>query len=335
MAAKYKIGEEMDIEKLFQEGFKDKTALVTGGAGFIGSHIADKLVEVGAKVKIIDDFSEGKEENIRQIIDKIELVKGDIRDLDLLRNITKGVNFVFHEAARRSVPKSVDDPLTYNDVNVTGMLNLLLASYESKVQRLIYASSSSIYGEIDKKQPQKETSEAKLVSPYAATKIAGEYYCRVFNETYKLQTVSLRYFNVFGPRQSLESQYAVVIPKFINCIMNDEQPPIHGDGLQSRDFTHVSNVVGANLLSALKQEAAGEVFNVAIGETYNLLQLVDNINKILGKDVKPKFTPPRQGDVRYTWADISKAKKLLGFTPQVNFFEGLQKTVEWYRKSSK
>lgn len=322
----------MDINEMFKKEFEGKSVLVTGGAGFIGSHIVDRLVELGAQVKVIDDFSEGKEENIAQITDKIELIKGDIRDLELLRKITKGVKFVFHQAARRSVPKSVDDPLTYNDVNVTGILNLLLASSENKVERFVYASSSSIYGEIDEKKPQVETSIPKLISPYAATKIAGEYYCRVFNETYGLKTVSLRYFNVFGPRQSLESQYAVVIPKFITCILRDEQPPIHGDGLQSRDFTYVSNVVDANLLSAIKKEAAGEVLNIAIGETYNLLQLVENINKIIGKNIKPTFTPPRPGDVRYTWADISKAKKLLGFSPQVNFLEGLKKTIEWYRK---
>ncbi len=322
----------MDIDEIFKNEFKGKSVLVTGGAGFIGSHIVDRLVELGAQVKVIDDFSEGTEENIEQIMDKIELIKGDIRDLDVLRRITKGVKFVFHQAARRSVPKSVEDPLTYNGVNITGTLNLLLASSENKVQRFVYASSSSIYGEIDEKKPQKETLMPKLISPYAATKIAGEYYCRVFNETYGLKTVSLRYFNVFGPRQSLESQYAVVIPKFIVCILNNEQPPIHGDGLQSRDFTYVSNVVDANLLSAIKKEAAGEILNVAIGETYNLLQLVENINKILGKNIKPTFTPPRPGDVRYTWADISKAKKLLGFTPKVNFMEGLKKTVEWYKK---
>ncbi len=325
----------MDIEKLFSDGLKGKTALVTGGAGFIGSHIADRLLEFGATVKIIDDFSEGKEENIAHIMDKIELFKGDIRDLELLRKITKGVNFIFHEAARRSVPKSIEDPLTYNDVNVTGILNMLLASHENKVERFVFASSSSIYGEIDEKKPQAETSIPKLISPYAATKIAGEYYCRVFNETYKLPTVALRYFNVFGPRQSLESQYAVVIPKFINCIMKDEQPPIHGDGLQSRDFTYVKNVANFNLLAAIKSEAAGQIFNVAIGQTYNLLQLVGDINKILGKDIKPTFTPPRAGDVKYTWADMSKAKKLLGYSAEVSFFEGLKKTVEWYKKDRK
>jgi nucleoside-diphosphate-sugar epimerase len=322
----------MDIEKLFKDGFKGKTALVTGGAGFIGSHIADRLVEFGATVKIIDDFSEGTEENIEQIIDKIELIKGDVRDLDVLKEITKGVNFVFHQAARRSVPKSIEDPLTYNDVNVTGTLNMLIASHENKVERFMLASSSSIYGEIDEKKPQAETSIPKLISPYAATKMAGEFYCRVFNETYKLPTVALRYFNVFGPRQSLESQYAVVIPKFINCIMKDEQPPIYGDGLQSRDFTYVKNVANFNLLAALKKEAAGQAFNVAIGETYNLLQLVENINKILGKNIKPTFHPIRAGDVKYTWADMSKAKKMFGPIPQITFFDGLKKTVEWYKK---
>ena len=322
----------MDINGIFKEGFKGQSVLVTGGAGFIGSNIVDRLVELGAQVKVIDDFSEGKDDNLKQVMNKIELTRGDIRDLELLRKITKGVKFVFHQAARRSVPKSIDDPLTYNDVNVTGTLNMLLASSENKVERFIYASSSSIYGEIDEKKPQKETSPAKLISPYAATKMAGEYYCRVFNETYGLKTVSLRYFNVFGPRQSLESQYAVVIPKFIVCLLNNENPPIYGDGLQSRDFTYISNVVDSNLLSAIKKEAAGEIFNVAVGETYTLLQLVENLNKIIGKNIKPVFAPLRQGDVRYTWADISKAKKMLGFSPQTSFFEGLKKTVEWYKK---
>jgi nucleoside-diphosphate-sugar epimerase len=321
------------MEDIFEKEFAGKDVLVTGGAGFIGSHLVDRLVELGAKVKVIDDFSEGREENLEQVMDRIELIKGDIRDFELLKKIIKGVKFVFHQAARRSVPKSVDDPLTFNDVNVTGTLNLLLASHENKVERFIFASSSSVYGEVDEKKPQQETFFPKLISPYAATKLAGEYYCRVFNETYGLKTVSLRYFNVFGPRQSLESEYAVVIPKFITCMLNDEQPPIHGDGLQSRDFTYVSNVVDSNLLSAIKKEAAGQVFNIAIGETYNLLQLVENLNKIIGKNIKPIFTPPRPGDVKYTWADISKANKLLAFSPQVKFMEGLKKTVEWYKKS--
>ncbi|HIE43919.1 MAG TPA: SDR family oxidoreductase [Candidatus Omnitrophica bacterium] len=307
--------------------------LVTGGAGFIGSHITDRLIELKAHVRVIDDFSEGKEENLQHLMDKIELIRGDIRDLNLVKRITKDVKFVFHQAARRSVPKSVDDPLTYNDVNVTGTLNLLLASYENKVKRVVFASSSSVYGDTDE-LPQKETFLPNLISPYAATKLAGEYYCRVFNETYGLKTVSLRYFNVFGPRQSLESQYAVVIPKFIDCLLNDEPPPIHGDGLQSRDFTYVSNVVEANLLSAIKEQAAGEVFNIAVGKTYNLLQLVENLNKITGKNINPIFTPPRRGDVRYTWADISKAKRLLSFSPEVDFVEGLKRAVEWYKNRS-
>lgn len=320
--------------ELFKNAFGGKSVLVTGGAGFIGSHLVDELVALGADVKVIDDFSAGKEENIAQVMDNIELIKGDIRDLELLRKITKGVKFIFHQAARRSVPKSVDDPLTFNEVNITGTLNLLLASYENKAEKLIFASSSSVYGEVDEKKPQQETLIPKLISPYAATKLAGEYYCRVFNETYELKTTSLRYFNVFGPRQSLESEYAVVIPKFIACMLKDEQPPVHGDGLQSRDFTYVKNVVDANLLSAVKDEASGQVFNVAVGETYDLLTLVKNLNDIMGKDIEPVFTPPRQGDVRYTWADISKFKKLAGFSPEIKFTEGLQKTVEWYKKNS-
>lgn len=323
----------MGENDILKREFEGMNVLVTGGAGFIGSHITDRLVELKAHVRVIDDFSEGKEENLQHLMDKIELIRGDIRDLNLVKRITKDVKFVFHQAARRSVPKSVDDPLTYNDVNVTGTLNLLLASYENKVKRVVFASSSSVYGDTDE-LPQKETFLPNLISPYAATKLAGEYYCRVFNETYGLKTVSLRYFNVFGPRQSLESQYAVVIPKFIDCLLNDEPPPIHGDGLQSRDFTYVSNVVEANLLSAIKEQAAGEVFNIAVGKTYNLLQLVENLNKITGKNINPIFTPPRRGDVRYTWADISKAKRLLSFSPEVDFVEGLKRAVEWYKNRS-
>lgn len=323
----------MGENDILKREFEGMNVLVTGGAGFIGSHITDRLIELKAHVRVIDDFSEGKEENLQHLMDKIELIRGDIRDLNLVKRITKDVKFVFHQAARRSVPKSVDDPLTYNDVNVTGTLNLLLASYENKVKRVVFASSSSVYGDTDE-LPQKETFLPNLISPYAATKLAGEYYCRVFNETYGLKTVSLRYFNVFGPRQSLESQYAVVIPKFIDCLLNDEPPPIHGDGLQSRDFTYVSNVVEANLLSAIKEQAAGEVFNIAVGKTYNLLQLVENLNKITGKNINPIFTPPRRGDVRYTWADISKAKRLLSFSPEVDFVEGLKRAVEWYKNRS-
>ena len=321
-------------ENIFRKEFEGQNVLVTGGAGFIGSHIVDKLVELKANVSVIDDFSGGKEENISHLKDKIILIRDDIRNLKLLRKITKNVRFIFHQAAKRSVPQSVDDPLTYNEVNITGTLNLLLSSFENKVKRFIFASSSSVYGETENKRPQKETSETKLISPYAATKLAGEYYCRVFNEIYKLETVSLRYFNVFGPRQSLESQYAVVIPKFIISILNDESPPIEGDGLQSRDFTHVSDVVDANLLASMKEEAGGKVFNIATGNTYNLLQLVENLNKIMNKNVKPVFIPPRKGDVRYTHADISQAKKLLDFQPKIDFIEGLKKSVEWYKKKS-
>jgi len=307
--------------------FSGVEVLVTGGAGFIGSHLTDSLLELGAKVKVIDSFITGKEENLAQVRDQIELIRGDIRDLPLLEKITKGVKYIFHQAAFRSVPKSVNDPLAYNEANVGGTLNLLWAAHKNKVKRVIFASSSSVYGDI-KELPQKESFLPQLISPYAATKLAGEYYCRVFNEIYKLETVSLRYFNVFGPRQSLESQYAVVIPKFITCLLNNEAPPIHGDGLQSRDFTYVSNVVEANLLAMVREKAKGQVFNVACGKAYNLLELVEKLNRIMDKNIKPKFTPLRLGDVRHTLADISKAKKLLGFAPEINFEEGLKRCVE-------
>ncbi|MDD5310541.1 MAG: SDR family oxidoreductase [Candidatus Omnitrophica bacterium] len=304
--------------------------LVTGGAGFIGSNIVDELVRRREDVKVLDDFSSGKKENLGKVSGKIELVEGDIRDTALLKKALKGCDYVIHQAALRSVPKSLQNPQLYDDVNVKGTLNVLFASRENKVKRVVFASSSSVYGDA-LKLPQSEDQIPQPISPYAATKLAGEHYCRVFAKSYGLETVALRYFNVFGPRQSLESEYAVVIPKFIVCILKGEQPPVDGDGKQSRDFTYVDNVVEANLTAAIREGASGEVFNVACGKAYNLLELVKFLNEIIGKDIKPKFMPPRPGDVKHTLADVAKMKKLLKFDPKVDFVLGLRKTVEYFR----
>ena len=293
------------------------TYLVTGGAGFIGSSIVAELIRRREDVRVLDNFYSGNRENLEDVIKKIELIEGDIRDLGLLRKVTKGCDYVLHQGALRSVPKSLKDPISYDEVNIRGTLNVL-------------ASSSSLYGDSEK-LPQSEDQIPQPVSPYAASKLAGEHYCRVFSKAYGLETVALRYFNVFGPKQSLESEYAVVIPKFITCMLRDEQPPVHGDGTQSRDFTYIDNVVEANLIAATRKGIAGEAFNVALGKAYSLLELVKTINEILNKDIKPKFTPPRPGDVKHTLSDITKMKKLLGLEPKVDFVLGLRKTTEYFK----
>lgn len=307
--------------------------LVTGGAGFIGSHIVDALVKNGDKVKVLDDFSSGRRENLKALLNKIKLIEGDIRDKALVNSAMPGVDYVLHQAALRSVPKSLGDPELYNDVNINGTLNILNAAQQARVKRVVFASSSSIYGERDV-FPQKEDLLPLLISPYALTKLAGEYYCRIFSELYGLETVSLRYFNVFGPRQSLENQYAVVIPKFITCMLKDENPPVHGDGQQTRDFTYVENIVQANIKSAVSPGVKSEVFNIACGQAYSVLDIINHINKILKKSIEPKFIPPRPGDVKDTLADIAKAQKLIGFAPKVGFEQGLKKTIEYFSKKT-
>ncbi|MDP2911568.1 MAG: SDR family oxidoreductase [Candidatus Omnitrophota bacterium] len=303
--------------------------LVTGGAGFIGSHIVDALVGNGDKVTVLDDFSSGRMENLESVINRIELVKGDIRDKDLVKKAVEGADYILHQAALRSVPKSLANPEFYNDVNINGTLNILTAARDAKVKRVVTASSSSIYGEIEK-FPQREDFLPQLISPYGLTKLAGEYYSRIFSRIYGLETVNLRYFNVFGPRQSLENEYAVVIPKFIACILADVKPPIHGDGKQTRDFTYVANVVQANIKSAVTPGIKCEIFNIACGKAYSVLDIIKYVNKILGKNILPEFGPIRAGDAKHTLADISRAKKLIGFKPEVGFEDGLKKTIEYF-----
>src|SRR3989338_680675 len=306
--------------------------LVTGGVGFIGSHIVDALISNGDKVRVIDNFSSGRRENLAGVIDKIELIEGDIRDKGLINKAMAGIDYVLHQAALRSVPKSLEDPELYNDVNINGTLNILNASKRAKVKREVFASSSSIYGERNE-LPEKEDMYPMLISPYALTKLAGEYYCRIFSEIYGMEAVSLRYFNVFGPRQSLENEYAVVIPKFITCMLKNEQPPVHGDGKQTRHFTFVENVVQANIKAAAFPGVKCEVLNIACGKSYSVLDIIKYVNKILGKKIEPKFTPPRQGDIKDTLADISKAKRLIGYEPKIWFEEGLRRTVKHFSEN--
>jgi nucleoside-diphosphate-sugar epimerase len=312
--------------------------LVSGGAGFIGSHIAERLLREGNFVRVLDNFSFGKEENLSFVSryslpsTRYSLIRGDIRDSNTCQRACEGIDIVFHQAALRSVPKSLKNPADYNLVNINGTLNMLEAAKEKGVKRFIFASSSSIYGDTEH-FPQKETDLPGLISPYALTKLAGEYYCRVYSQNYALSTVCLRYFNVFGPRQALDDEYAVVIPKFIHCLLNNQSPPIFGTGKQSRDFTYIDNVVQANILAAITSGASGQVFNIANGKDNTVLQLVDTLNKITGKSIKPQFKPVRAGDAFRTLADISKAEEFLGYKPGVDFSEGLARTVEWFKKN--
>jgi nucleoside-diphosphate-sugar epimerase len=304
--------------------------LVTGGAGFIGSHIVETLVKAGQSVRVLDNFSSGKKENLSPFKSRIELVRGDIRDKHTCLRAVKGMDFILHQAALRSVPKSMLYPEDYNHVNIGGTLNMLEAAAKAKVRRFVFASSSSVYGDVSK-FPQKEDFLPKPISPYALTKLTGEHYCKIFSLYYGLPTVCLRYFNVFGPRQSLDDEYAVVIPKFITCLLKNVRPPIFGNGKQSRDFTYVVNVARANILATQKKAFKGDVFNVALGKDYTVLELVQILNRILGKNIKPVFLKLRPGDVFRTNADVSKVRGQLGLISCVGFIEGLKQTVEYFR----
>ena len=309
--------------------------LIAGGAGFIGSNLAEFLIKEGHYVRVLDNFYSGKEENLEFAKDlgkdKFELIRGDIRDAAICEKACEGIDYISLQAALRSVPASMKDPASYNDVNINGIMTLLQAASKKGVKRMVFASSSSIYGDTDK-FPQVEDHYPLLISPYALSKLAGEYYCRIFSEFFNVETVCLRYFNVFGPKQALDDEYAVVIPKFIHCVMNDEKPPIFGDGGQSRDFTYIDNVVMANYLGATTPGIKHEVFNVANGKDNTVLNIVETLNKIMGKNVEPDFLPKREGDVYRTCANISKIQEKLKFEPKVDFEEGLKRTVEYFRE---
>lgn len=307
-----------------------RTFLVTGGAGFIGSHIAEALVRRGDAVRVLDNLSTGFRSNLEHLGDRVEFVEGDLLDYRLLEEMVDGVDCVFHQAALASVPRSVERPLDTHAACATGTLNLLDASRRAGVRRLVYAASSSAYGD----QPYSSKREIDLpdpISPYGAAKLAGEYYCRAFQATYGFETVAIRYFNVFGPRQDPGSPYSAVIPLFITAILSGRRPVVYGDGYQSRDFTYVANVVHANLLAADAEGVAGRVFNAAGGRSITLLELLGAINDVLGTQVEPEFAPPRPGDIRESMADISMARTVLGYEPQVDFLDGLRRSIDYYR----
>jgi UDP-glucose 4-epimerase len=308
--------------------------LVTGGAGFIGSHVATALVERGDRVRVLDNLVSGHRANLARLAGRVEFVQGDLVNRPDVERALAGVEVVFHQAALASVPRSVERPLDTNAACVTGTVNLLDAARKGGVRRVVFAASSSAYGDQVAPSKSEDLMPAPL-SPYAAAKLAGEFYCQAFAATYGLETVSLRYFNVFGPRQDPQSQYAAVIPKFITEMLAGRRPTIFGDGKQSRDFTYIDNVVHGNLLAAKAPGAVGRTINVACGQSYTLLELVDGINRALGTKIEPVFEPPRVGDVRDSLADISLAHKLLSYEPTVSFEDGLRRTIDFYRQSTK
>jgi UDP-glucose 4-epimerase len=304
------------------------TYLVTGGAGFIGSHIVEKLAAQGRRIRVLDNFSSGKKENLSVANGQAEIMAGDVVDLDVVRRSMEGVSVVFHEAALRSVPFSVENPAVVNRVNVEGTLNVLIAARDEGVERVVFASSSSVYGNA-KTMPKSEQQCPEPISPYAVSKLAGEHYCRTFTELYGLETVCLRYFNVFGPRQDPASEYAAVIPRFIQWALEGKSLEVHGDGLQSRDFSYVDNVVEANLLAAESPHVVGGIYNVGQSRSYSLLDLIDLLRSVLQVDVRWDHTEARPGDVRYTLADISRAVRDMAYRPRISFEEGIARTVTY------
>ncbi len=305
--------------------------LITGGSGFIGSNIAHHLLEKGEQVRILDNLSTGRFSNIESILDSVEFIEGDIRDLWTVTDAVKGVDYVLHQAALPSVPRSVENPLTSNEVNINGMLNVLYAAREAKVKKVVLASSSSVYGESEE-LPKHENMTPSPLSPYAVNKITGEYYFNVFYRLYGLPTVCLRYFNIFGPRQNPKSDYAAVIPKFIACLMKGEKPTVFGDGLQSRDFTYIQNCIEANILAATNEKMVGDSFNVACGAQYTLNDLIDKIKEILKVDTDAIYTDERAGDIKHSYATIDKIKKF-GYKGNIDFTEGLKRTIEFFKSN--
>ena len=308
--------------------------LVTGGAGFIGSHTVEKLVRRGDSVVVLDDLSAGKEENLTEAAGKIEFIPGSITDLETVRRGCSGVDYVFHLAARTSVARSVEDPLETNRINVDGTLNVLVAARDARVRRVVFAASSSAYGETPR-LPKVETMTPAPISPYGLSKFVGEAYAQLFGHVYGLENVSLRYFNVFGPRQDPSSRYSGVLSRFITALLGSTAPVVYGDGEQSRDFTYVENVAQANLLACDAPNVSGMVFNVGTGHSHTLNQTLHLLEKIAGKPANARYDPPRPGDIRHSQADISLARRLLGYEPRVNFEEGLRRTWEWYRAASR
>ncbi len=304
--------------------------LVTGGAGFIGSHLTTRLVELGHEVRVLDDFSSGCRENLAHVAGGIEILEGDICDAGKCREACSNVEFVFHQAAIPSVPRSVDEPQQSHDANIGGTFNLLRAAVDKHAGRFIYAASSSVYGDTEE-SPKHERMRACPLSPYAVQKYTGELYARAFYECYGLETISLRYFNVFGSRQDPNSAYAAAIPAFVTAILRGQPPTVYGDGEQTRDFTYVDNVVHGNILAMDAKRAGGESVNLACGDQISVNRVIAEINGLLGRDVQPRYVSPRPGDVRHSCADVQLARELLGFEPQVSFEEGLRRAIDYYK----
>lgn len=312
----------------------DSLFLVGGGAGFIGSNICDALIDMGYTVRCLDNLSTGKYENIEHLVghERFTFIKGDIRDLDTCKEACKDVTYVLNQAAWGSVPRSIEMPLLYEEINIRGTLNMMEAARECGVRKFVYASSSSVYGDSET-LPKKEGQEGKVISPYALTKRVDEEYGRLYKQLYGLDTYGLRYFNVFGRRQDPEGMYAAVIPKFLKQLLHDEVPTINGDGRQSRDFTYIDNVIEANLRAChASSEAAGQAFNIGAGGRLFLIDIYHYLCNALGKDVEPNYGPPRKGDVRDSNADISKARELLGYNPEYDFEKGIALAIDWYKE---
>ena len=309
--------------------------LVTGGAGFIGSNLCEAILKMGHKVKCLDDFSTGKEENIRNFIDNkdFQLIRGDIRNIETCMKACEGVDYVLHQAAWGSVPRSIEMPLIYEEVNIKGTLNMMDAARLNNVKRFVYASSSSVYGD-HPVLPKVEGQEGNILSPYALTKKVNEEYAKLYYRLYGLETVGMRYFNVFGRRQDPHGYYAAVIPKFVKALLNGEVPTINGDGKQSRDFTYIENVIEANLKAChTKERVGGEAFNVAYGGRVSLKELYDEICELLDSDIKPLFGPDRMGDIKHSNAGIEKAKRFMGYDPDYSYKDGIRLTIEWYKEN--
>lgn len=307
--------------------------LVTGGAGFIGSHLVERLLQEGHSVRVLDNLVTGRREYLAAVLSNVQFIEGSICNGAVVRRAMKGIDVVFHQAALRSVPYSIDHPQATNTTNIGGTINVLLAARDFGVNRVVYASSSSVYGN-SPELPKREDMMPDPVSPYAVSKLAAEVYCRMFYQLYGLKTISLRYFNVFGPRQDPESPYAAVVPQFMKALLNGNPPQIHGDGQQSRDFTHVDNVVQANLLAMRADAGFGEAFNIAYGDRVTIEDMARCLAQSLGVAIEPVYTAPRAGDVRHTLADLSKARSLLGYAPSVDFATGLRETVAWYKSGT-
>ncbi|MGL5766587.1 MAG: SDR family oxidoreductase, partial [Sarcina sp.] len=307
---------------------KESRFLITGGAGFIGSNICEALLEMGYQVRVLDDFSTGKEENINKFLEnkRFELLIGDIRDFGICKKACEGIDYVLHQAAWGSVPKSIEMPIVYEEINIKGTLNMLEAAKQTNVKKFVYASSSSVYGD-HISLPKIEGEEGEILSPYALTKKVNEEYAKLYFKLYGLETIGLRYFNVFGKRQNPHGAYAAVIPKFIESLINNEQPIINGDGMQSRDFTYIENVIDANLKACHTSEnIGGEAFNIAFGGRVSLIKLYEHIAELLGKKILPKYGPDRLGDIKHSNASIEKAKKLMGYSPKYDFNKGIELT---------